>query len=754
MNLKYYIINILIFLLVVVTFLYFMYPKTSDENSKNNSTEIGSVQTKEELKIKLKKQFGAQGERLANEIESKIEKATKLNMEKHFSFNEHLQPDQKFGSGYTLNSFNMSGYPFGGSICESPDGFGLLFGGVEKLKGDDPQHTEIKIDHNWVSIYEKLKQNNKTQKYYEQLWLLRNRQKDNLVIIRSIYFKGLDIEKTKSLISEQVLPEQEKIIKAVIEVQLELNAIKNKMPLYESTQMGFANQYLDNAIIDYKEIMLNLEVKLESNTIIKLYSILVNLEKASENLNCEPSPRRLSPIVYDSKTSMFVIFGGDHVDYISNDIWVFDTKLLKWMQRHPKTSPSPRFNHFLTSKQPGIISLNKGCGSKKIEYHQLLNFDSQDDEFLYDIEEDRWSDNVKSVIEERKYLPAEFLPETYIFDPKPDAKNQEEILKNIPDNSLIDLNTKNTTSLYYLNLDNITYDPKRDLFLCLDHSITPLNITHYYLSTNRWEVPNSPENINRFLKNKFDAYHINFCGSFFDIELDKFVLNVNPKLSLNYQYDIDKTVWKVNKDFPKDFYLPFDQRYSFYSTPFGAYAWNGEEKLLKYNYDKSEYKEVFLKGKEIIKNKPVYSQLIYDSKRNRFLWLRQSTWQLSGEVNFFEIDLKNLEIKNLNQDCLKSCFENVQCNNLKFVYDSHNDMIFFANAFSGNKTNFCELLAYDCTNNYWLQLNLKFEFLNNNLSNLYSLIYDVKRKLIWAISNTKNVYVFKVDLKTANKKQF
>ena len=34
-------------------------------------------------------------------------------------------------------------------------------------------------------------------------------------------------------------------------------------------------------------------------------------------------------------------FGGDHLDYLMNDTWVFDLAKKKWEQRHPKTAPPP-----------------------------------------------------------------------------------------------------------------------------------------------------------------------------------------------------------------------------------------------------------------------------------------------------------------------------------------------------------------------------------------------------------------------------
>mgnify|MGYP003537135951 CR=1 FL=1 len=114
-------------------------------------------QSADQLKMELKKKFGEKGEKLAIEISKKMELAAKMYMEEHFRVKEHIEPFQKFGDGYTLNPHSTRGYPICGSKRETPDGLGLLFGGFDKENDESPQHTQIKIDGKWVSIYEKLK---------------------------------------------------------------------------------------------------------------------------------------------------------------------------------------------------------------------------------------------------------------------------------------------------------------------------------------------------------------------------------------------------------------------------------------------------------------------------------------------------------------------------------------------------------------------------------------------------------------------
>jgi Galactose oxidase, central domain len=55
-----------------------------------------------------------------------------------------------------------------------------------------------------------------------------------------------------------------------------------------------------------------------------------------------PRSRRNSPIVYDAGSKRFMLFGGDHEDYLLNDTWVLDLEKKSWKRAAPKLAPSPR----------------------------------------------------------------------------------------------------------------------------------------------------------------------------------------------------------------------------------------------------------------------------------------------------------------------------------------------------------------------------------------------------------------------------
>jgi hypothetical protein len=61
----------------------------------------------------------------------------------------------------------------------------------------------------------------------------------------------------------------------------------------------------------------------------------------------QPPQRGNSRLVYDPLARKVVVFGGDALDHLLADTWVFDVVTGEWEQRRPKVSPAPRAGHAL-----------------------------------------------------------------------------------------------------------------------------------------------------------------------------------------------------------------------------------------------------------------------------------------------------------------------------------------------------------------------------------------------------------------------
>ncbi|GMV81146.1 MAG: hypothetical protein AMXMBFR7_23300 [Planctomycetota bacterium] len=66
-------------------------------------------------------------------------------------------------------------------------------------------------------------------------------------------------------------------------------------------------------------------------------------DEALDWLASEPTPRTGAMGQYDPERKAFVVFGGDHGDYLLGDTWLYECGARSWKRLHPAQSPSARF---------------------------------------------------------------------------------------------------------------------------------------------------------------------------------------------------------------------------------------------------------------------------------------------------------------------------------------------------------------------------------------------------------------------------
>jgi hypothetical protein len=68
---------------------------------------------------------------------------------------------------------------------------------------------------------------------------------------------------------------------------------------------------------------------------------------ARDALALEPPQRAFSRLVADPEGKRIILFGGDRLDRMLADTWVFDCAAKRWIERRPAASPAPRAGHAL-----------------------------------------------------------------------------------------------------------------------------------------------------------------------------------------------------------------------------------------------------------------------------------------------------------------------------------------------------------------------------------------------------------------------
>src|SRR4029450_12796935 len=181
--------------------------------------------------------------------------------------------------------------------------------------------------------------------------------------------------------------------------------------------------------------------------------------RAAETFDAEPAPRALSPIAYDSTTKLFVVFGGDHIDYLTNDTWVFDPGKRQWSLRHPKEAPAPRANHQLKAAD-GKVTLTGGYTyTSNTDYVGGQYPEHKHDQWVYDIAADTWTGSKPTASDTRTYRTGRLHPDFYMQAPRPAAQELK-----IPSNTGGKMTPPHLPAL---NRDwgTAVLDPDRDLIL-------------------------------------------------------------------------------------------------------------------------------------------------------------------------------------------------------------------------------------------------------------------------------------------------
>jgi hypothetical protein len=208
---------------------------------------------------------------------------------------------------------------------ELADGTGLTFGGLS-IRTDDPRPpTMVKRGGVWVSVRDELRKKDPLQAHSDRLRELRPALHRVSSLARHIYFEGRDEAAEKAFLDKEVAPKAAEFVAKLKEARAEL-AKAGGDDKYLAGQVALALAQLDKVPPPVE----GLGSRTSHEKLAALNQAQASLEWAADLLDAEPPARALSMPAWDAKTGLFVIFGGDHLDYTSNDLWTFDPKETVW----------------------------------------------------------------------------------------------------------------------------------------------------------------------------------------------------------------------------------------------------------------------------------------------------------------------------------------------------------------------------------------------------------------------------------------
>jgi hypothetical protein len=667
---------------------------------------------------------------------------------------------------YNLPAVDLKQQVIWGATCDGPDGTGLAFGGQDQKSYEGIGRTAIKVNGEWKVIHEELREHNPFRKAALSPPLAWVDQREDLSLARYVFFQhGASSESVRRAIWK--LPTGENLVMGQISGAIrQLETEMPKLGEYELGQAQAALRELQASLKQVKETKESLPQGISSDTIKKMADVLLRLQQCEELLDAEPPPRALSPIAHDTKSKLYVIFGGDHLDYLMNDTWVFDMAKKKWEQRHPKTAPPPRANHTLKATGDGKIVLSGGYTyTSNTDYVGGQYRDHNDGDWTYDIEANTWTGAGKAVEpNQRVYRTGPFHPDFYLQGDKPEAKPTQEKLAALPANTWVSLKPPH---LPRLNRDwgTAVLDPDRDLILRFSggHSAHGgTDVLHYHIATNRWELSfpvefplgqlysntSYPEGFN-FNRRPWVTGHT-YQNYGYDA-LSKKMYFTGRGDGHCYVYDPDVADWTGRFDKPK----AMNYGSCFYTltltpTPQGLVCWTQQGAIFRLDPAKKEWVELKLQGKlpgAVVDN----STVIYDSKRDRLLCAVKGYGdkaKYDGKLHV--VDLKTLAVSTLMPKGSDAATAIPYLCQIR--YDSSNDLLLVGGTLPPDETGLRRTPAYDPVEDRWVSLKISGDDPSGKNGRNVSLgmMYDIKRKLFWAVDTNSNVFVLRLDPKTAD----
>ncbi len=643
-----------------------------------------------------------------------------------------------------------------GSECAPPTGAALRFGGQDQASDEGAVRTALNLDGKWTPITEELRKANLLQPFRDRIWALRDRQQRTLAKARWIYFQGLPSAEEAQLIKDGVGPECARIGADTQTLIAELNVLKD-LNEYQAGQIKAALLHLADA-----EASDLFAAGVTPDVLKGMLSRQIGMEQAAEFLDAEPAPRALSPLVYDAKTNLFFLFGGDHLDYLTNDIWVFDPAAKRWAQRHPQSTPAPRGNHKLSASGDGKILLSGGYTySNTTDYCGGPYIDLGDGEWTYDIAANTWTSSAGkqgSGVGQRVYRTGPFHPDFFTQGEKPDAAAWAAKLNELPVNSWVAIKPPQTL---HMNRDwgTAVIDPNDDVLLRFSggHSAHGgTDVPMYHFATNRWELPFPIEfPLGQTYSNT------SYPGGF--------NLNRRPWISCHtykgYDYDpASKQMVYVGQR--KDCFL-FDPVAGDWNVKFAkpkgmdyggccftlmckrmsnaVVCWNQYGQLFQYNGQSHQWDELKVAGEKLPESAVDSAGIDYDAKRDRLLLFPVGYGQkYNGQI--VVIDMKELKATRITPQGTES-----MAGKLNFMretcYDAENDVVLCGSNIVQADGTF-QTVLFDCATDEWKCRTLPGANPAGKAGRDVSmgLVYDAKRKLAWSTDTNGNMYVLRLNM--------
>lgn len=629
------------------------------------------------------------------------------------------------------------------------NGYELFFGGQDQRSEDGVGHTRLYKNGELIKTIDDLRrQNEKGKRIATRVNEIADQLSAGLFYMQSHYF-------------ENSCDRSDPLFVAAID-----NFARKTVVQLQSYQRDWIGPHTIEALaVEAEEILRALRQEVTPASLQRLRALEPKLRNSVLRFVSEPPPRALSPIVWSPSAKLFVLFGGDHCDYLSNDTWVFDPNSPGWTYRIT-SAPPPRANHTLRANDDGTITLTGGYTyANNTDYMGGQYVDLNDGEWTFDLAKNTWSHATEKGVAPttRTYRTGPFHPDYFLDAPKPDPAGFKKFLAEIPANTWV---KTDPPRLPQMNRDwgTAVMAPDRDLILRYagGHSAHGgTDVLHFHLSTNRWEVTNPVEfPLGQLYSNTSypDGFNFNkrpwitghsYQSYVYDEQSQKMLFLGRP--GHMYFYDPAMGDWAGRTGKPAE--LSYDSCYytlTTTATPRGVFCWTRDGLLFAYDPAKTTWNKVELKGEKLAGSVVDNSTLTYEPKSQRLYFFRKPYGDKAaydGKVQ--SVDLQSGTVtthvpENAGAAAAVPYLCQIRCH-------PPTGLLVVGGTLPPDGSGVRRTPAYDPVKNQWVSLKIGGDDPSGKSGRNVSLglMWDAHRKLFWAVDAKSQVYVLRVEVEGA-----
>ncbi|HZZ73304.1 MAG TPA: kelch repeat-containing protein [Pirellulales bacterium] len=635
----------------------------------------------------------------------------------------------------------------------------LRFGGENQLSADGLGHTVWIVGGQSTELFADLERRNPNRALYDDLKKLQSPLRKLQAEVRKAYFEGAAAtaaNATQQLIFQDADALVEKLTQQKSELSkaaspfsqqtAELDAIIKTVKAFGSPVPQAAVRQPVPADEAYRQLRLAAD----------------RLAELTNRLGPEPPPRALGALTYDAQAKRFVLFGGDHGDYLTNDVWTFDPAQKSWQWRPAAEAgaPPPRANATWQTAGAGQLKLSGGYAyASNTDYVGGQYREWHDGDWLYDLASNRWSGTGQLVPERHDFRTGLFLPEAFMTGPAPGPAAVATRLRDLPANTWVSLHPP---QLPVMNRDwgSAILDQDHDLILrwAGGHSAHGgTDVLQYHLHTNRWELTEAVEfPLGQTYSNTSypDGFNFNHRPWVTGHTYQSYGYEPTLKQMLfvghkghTYFYDPALGDWLGRIEKPK----PMQYGDCFYTltcctTPHGLYCWTNEGELFLFQPAQQNWAAVTLSGDKLAGASVDNSTMAYDSRRDRLVCFRKpygDDHAYDGTLYF--VDLKSGKVqKRAAGDADFAAKIPYLC---QIRYDAKHDLLLVGGTISADHAAQRLTPIYSCAQDQWSTMEIRGDDPSGPKGRNVSLglMVDDRSDLFWAVDAKSNVFVLRLE---------